>query len=95
MNFSPADDRYIYEVVSKNIKYYRLHNNSKFSKYGKMTQEKLAEACDLSHSLISNIESTKVQQSFSLAVLYRISKVLEIDICKLFEERDGNGHLSK
>lgn len=95
MNFSPADDRYIYELVSKNIKYYRLHNNSKFSNYGKITQEKLAELCDLSHSLISNIESAKVQQSFSLAVLYRISKVLEIDICSLFEERDENGHLSK
>lgn len=88
MEFSTADDRYIYELVSKNIKYYRLHNNSKFSKYGKITQERLAELCDLSHSLISNIESAKVQQSFSLAVLYRISKVLEIDICKLFEERD-------
>lgn len=88
MEFSTADDRYIYELVSKNIKYYRLHNNSKFSKYGKITQERLAELCDLSHSLISNIESAKVQQSFSLAVLYRISKVLEIDICKLFEKRD-------
>lgn len=95
MNLSPDDDRYIYELVSKNIKYYRLHNNSKFSKYGKMTQERLAELCDLSHSLISNIESAKVQQSFSLAVLYRISRVLEINICKLFEERDDNGRLSK
>ena len=93
MEFSTADDRYIYELVSKNIKYYRLHNNSKFSKYGKITQERLAELCDLSHSLISNIESAKVRQSVSLAVLYRISKVLEIDICKLFEERYENGHL--
>ena len=93
MEFSTADDRYIYELVSKNIKYYRLHNNSKFSKYGKITQERLAELCDLSHSLISNIESAKVRQSFILAVLYRISKVLEIDICKLFEERYENGHL--
>ncbi len=93
MEFSTADNRYIYELVSKNIKYYRLHNNSKFSKYGKITQERLAELCDLSHSLISNIESAKVRQSFSLAVLYRISKVLEIDICKLFEERYENGHL--
>lgn len=95
MKFSPADDRYIYELVSKNIKYYRLHNNSKFSKYGKITQEQLAEICDLSHSLISNIESGKVQQSFSLAVLYRISKVLDVDICKFFEKRDENGNLSK
>ena len=69
MDFKPEDDRYIYDLVSRNIKYYRLHNHSKFSSYGKMTQEKLAEVCDLSHSLISNIESKKVQQSFSLAVL--------------------------
>ncbi len=95
MNFTPEDDRYIYELVSKNIKYYRLHNNSKYSKYGKMTQEKLAELCDLSHSLISNIESDRVQQSFSLAVLYRIANVLEINISKLFEERDENGNLFK
>jgi len=88
MNFSPEDDRYIYELVSKNIKYFRLHNNSRFSSYGRMTQELLAEKCDLSHSLISNIESKRVQQSFSIAVLYRISKVLEIDIKEFFVERE-------
>ena len=93
MNFSPVDDRYIYELVSKNIKYYRMHNNSKFSSYGKITQERLAEVCDLSHSLISNIESKKVQQSFSLAVLYRIAKALEIDISLLFVERDDYGNI--
>ncbi len=92
MNYSEQDDRYIYDLVSKNIKYYRLHNNSKFSTYGKMTQERLAEVCDLSHSLISNIESKKVQQSFSLAVLYRISQALNIDIALLFKERDENGN---
>lgn len=95
MNFNLEDDRYIYQLVSKNIKYYRLHNNSKYSTYGKLTQEKLAELCDLSHSLISNIESSKVQQSFSLAVLYRISQVLEIDISLLFKERDENGNIKK
>ncbi|MCI9279639.1 MAG: helix-turn-helix transcriptional regulator [Bacilli bacterium] len=88
MNFSPEDDRFIYELVSKNIKYFRLHNNSKYSSYGKMTQEKLAEKTDLSHSLISNIESTKVQQSFSIAVLYRISRVLEVDIREFFVDRN-------
>ena len=93
MNFSPVDDCYIYELVSKNIKYYRMHNNSRFSSYGKITQEKLAEVCDLSHSLISNIESKKVQQSFSLAVLYRIAKALEIDISLLFVERDDYGNI--
>ena len=88
MKFNENDDRYIYELVSKNIKYFRLHNNSKYSSYGKMTQEKLAEKCDLSHSLISNIESQKVQQSFSIAVLYRIARVLEIDIKEFFIDRN-------
>ena len=42
---------------------------------------------------ISNIESKKVQQSFSLAVLYRIAKALEIDISLLFVERDDYGNI--
>lgn len=88
MNFDQGDDRYIYEIVSKNIKYFRLHNNSKYSSFGKMTQEQLAEKCDLSHSLISNIESKKVQQSFSIAVLYRISRVLDVDIKEFFVDRN-------
>ena len=88
MAFNKNDDRYIYDVVSKNIKYFRLHNNSKYSSFGKMTQEQLAEKCDLSHSLISNIESKKVQQSFSIAVLYRISQVLDVDIKEFFVDRN-------
>ena len=87
MKFSKEDDRYIYELVSKNIKYFRLHNQSKYSTYGKLTQEKLAELCDLSHGVISNIESEKVQQSFSIALLYRISRVLEVDIKEFFVDR--------
>ena len=88
MKFSEEDDRYIYELVSKNIKYFRLHNQSKYSSYGRLTQEKLAELCDLSHGLISNIESQKVQQSFSLAVLYRIARVLDVDIKEFFVDRN-------
>ena len=88
MNFNKDYDRYIYEIVSENIKYFRMHNNSKYSTYGKLTQEKLAELCDISHSLISNIESKKVQQSFSIAVLYRISRILEVDIKEFFIKRN-------
>ena len=33
MKFDPSDDRYIYEIVSKNIKYFRLHNNSRYSSF--------------------------------------------------------------
>ncbi len=89
MKFTEEDDRYIYELVSKNVKYFRINNKSKYrDKYGRITQERLAELCDLSHGLIGNIESKKVVQSFSLAVLYRISKVLEVDIREFFEDRD-------
>lgn len=88
MSYKQSDDRYIYQLVSKNIKYFRLHNNSRHSTYGRMTQEKLAEVCDLSHSLISNIESNKVQQSFSLAVLNRIASALEVDIKEFFVDRN-------
>ena len=88
MAIDKNDDRYIYEIVSKNIKYFRLHNNSKYSSYGRMTQEQLAERSYLSHSLISNIESRKVEKSFSIAVLYRISKVLEVDIREFFVDRN-------
>ena len=65
-----------------------MHNNCKYASYGKVTQEVLAEKYDLSHSLISNTESEKVQQSFSIAVLYRIANVLEIDIKEFFVDRN-------
>ena len=29
--FDKEDDIYIYELVGKNIKYFRMHNNSKYS----------------------------------------------------------------
>ena len=81
-------DRYIYEVVSKNIKYYRLNNNSKYAdEFGRITQAKLAELCDVSLGLISSIESKKVFQTFSVAVLFRIARVLNVDISEFFKER--------
>ena len=79
---------YIYVIISRNIKYYRLNNNSKYAdKYGRITQERLAELCDVSLSLISNIESEKVYQTFSIAILYKIAKVLNVDIRDFFNER--------
>ena len=53
----------------------------------KITQERLAELCDVSLGLISSIESKKVFQTFSIAILYRIARVLNIDIKNFFEER--------
>ena len=80
MKIEKTDDYYIYYVVSKNIKYFR--KNSKNA----MTQQKLAELSGLSHSLIANIESEKVQQIFSIEALYRIAKTLEVDIKDLLIE---------
>ncbi len=81
-------DRYIYEVVSKNVKYYRLNNKSAYAdEYGKITQARLAELCDVSPGLIASIESKKTFQTFSIAILYRIARVLNIDIKEFFNER--------
>ena len=69
----------IYKMISKNVKYYRLYNNSMYAdEEGRISQEKLAELCHVSRSLIANIESVKVKQTFSIAVIASISKVLNI-----------------
>ena len=65
----------IQEIVGKNIKKYRLQK--------KLTQEELAEICDLHRTYISSIESGV--KSPSLNILFRISNELEINIKNLFE----------
>ena len=55
----------IFALISRNVKYYRLNNKSEYSdEYGRITQEGLAELCQVSRSLIANIESLKVYQTF-------------------------------
>ena len=77
----------IFLMISSNIKYYRIHNKSKYSdKYGRISQEKLAELCNVSHSLIANIESERVKQTFSITVVAAISKILNIPFEEFFRE---------
>ncbi len=76
--FDKKDENYIYELVSKNIQKQR--------KLKHMTQEQLAMKSNYSVQFISNIESKKNHQTFSLGTLYRIALVLEIDIKVLFDE---------
>ena len=79
----------IFLRISRNIKYYRIQNNSKYTdRYGRITQEKLVELCDVSRTLISNIESEKVKQTFSITVVASISKVLNIPFEEFFKEHD-------
>lgn len=81
----------IFLRIARNVKYYRLNNKSKYAdKYGRITQEKLAELCDVSRSLIANMESEKVKQTFSITVIANISKVLNIPFEEFFKEHDFN-----
>lgn len=75
--FVRNDENYIYEVVSKNIKYMR--------KLRGLTQEQLAEKINYSTQFISNIES-KNFQTFSLGTVWRIALILDIDMDTLFKE---------
>lgn len=77
MEFKKDDENYIYEIISKNIKKYR--------KLKGWTQEKLAEEINYSVSFIRGIESA-YHQTFSLGAIWRISRVLEVDFCKLCED---------
>lgn len=77
------DDK-LFEIIGKNVKYYRkLYNLEK----GKLTQEQLAEKIDVSTALIGNLESDKIIQGISVGTLYKLSLILDVPIEKLFEER--------
>jgi len=76
--FDKKDENYIYELVSRNIQKQR--------KLKHMTQEQLAMKTNYSVQFISNIESKKNHQTFSLGTLWRIALVLDIDIKVLFDD---------
>jgi transcriptional regulator with XRE-family HTH domain len=48
--------------------------------------QKLSEEAQMSMDYLAEIESEKRKKSFSIAILGRISEVLEIPITKFFEE---------
>ncbi len=78
---------HIFLMISRNVKYYRIHNNSKYAdKFGRISQDRLAELCNVSQSLIANIESEKVKQTFSITVIAAVSKVLNIPFEEFFKE---------
>lgn len=70
------DNTFYYNIIRKNIRKYRLEKG--------FTQEKLAEAADMSLDYLSEIESMKRQKSFSIVILGRIADVLEVDIKEFF-----------
>lgn len=78
--FNKDDENYIYYLVSVNLKKQR--------KLHKLTQEQFAELCNYSNGFITNIESKKYHQTFSLGTIYKFAKVLKIDIRELFNPID-------
>ena len=74
----------IYDTVRINIRKYR--------KLKGMTQQELADASDLSHGYIREIESLKMGVTFSLDAVEKIANALEIPFYQLFEEPTNEAH---
>jgi len=72
----------IYDTVRKNIKKYRIQKG--------MTQQDLADASDLSHGYIREIESINMGSTFSLDAVEKIANGLCINFKLLFDEIDEN-----
>ena len=68
----------IYDTVRKNIRKYR--------KLKCMTQQELADASELSHGYIREIESLNMGVTFSLDAVEKIANALDIKIKFLFDE---------
>ena len=68
----------IYDIVRNNIRKYR--------KLKYMTQQELADAAELSHGYIREIESLNMGVTFSLDVVEKIATALEIEVKQLFED---------
>ena len=71
-----TDENYIYYLVGQNIKKQR--------KLKHLSVTKFAMLCNYSEGFITNIESPKYYQTFSLGTLWTFAKVLNIDIRELF-----------
>ena len=70
----------IYEIVAKNIKFYRKQRN--------MTQSQLAEKTEYSHEFIRRIEAPNSKKNFSIDAVSNIANALDINIELLFEKKD-------
>jgi transcriptional regulator with XRE-family HTH domain len=70
----------IYDIVRNNIRKYR--------KIKCMTQQELADAAELSHGYIREIESPNMGVTFSLDAVEKIAAALEIEAKILFEENN-------
>ncbi|MCI7333122.1 MAG: helix-turn-helix transcriptional regulator [Bacilli bacterium] len=82
--FDFKDEKEIYSIIGKNIKYYRKLYSLNVEE---LTQEHLAELANVSTSLIGNLESKKTYQGISIYNLYKISLILNVPIENFFINR--------
>ena len=75
-------DTDIYGTIRKNIRKYRRLKG--------ITSAQLAEAVDLSHEFIRQIESDKVANTFSVETLYRIYVALDVKLYDLIKKNSEN-----
>ena len=72
----------IYDTIRRNIKKYRKRKG--------ITSAELAEAVDLSHDFIRQIESEKTAYNFSVDTFYKISVALDVKLDDLIQEDEEN-----
>lgn len=72
----------IYDTVRYNIRKLRIEKN--------MTQQELADAAELSHGYVREIESRKMGTTFSLDAVEKFATGLEVEFKVLFEEPNEN-----
>ena len=82
--FDFKDEKEIYSIIGKNIKYYRKLYSLNVEE---LTQEHLAELANVSTSLIGNLKSKKTYQGISIYNLYKISLILNVPIENFFINR--------
>ena len=79
MEIKKDDNKYIYVIVSKNIRRIRKEKG--------LTQVQLADLIQYSEGTIANIENSSYQ-TFSLEFLYVISKKLNVPMVEFFKDID-------
>lgn len=79
MKINKDDNKYIYVIVSKNIRRIRKEKG--------LTQVQLADLIQYNEGTIANIENSSYQ-TFSLEFLYVISKKLNVSMCEFFKDID-------
>jgi putative transcriptional regulator len=77
--FNEDDIVCFYQIISKNVKKYRLQQG--FSQL-----ELSLEIGIKSIAFFSNAENNKYNKHFNIEHIYKISKVLGVDFCNFFQE---------